>query len=173
MHDLTVSQMMVALITIVRREISRFFRVWMQTLLPPVITMTLYFAIFGQLIGSRIGEMGGYDYMDFIVPGLVMLSVITSAYNNVVSSFFSIKFQRNVEELLVSPVPPSIILLGFVCGGMVRGVLVGCLVSLISLFFTTLSVAHIGVTVLVVTMAQAQDNAQKQLLRLPVKLLKK
>ena len=94
-----------AFTTIVTREVRRFTRIWPQTLLPPAVTMTLYFIIFGNLIGSRIGEMGGYDYMQFIVPGLIMMAVITNSYSNVVSSFFSMKFQRSIEELLVSPVP--------------------------------------------------------------------
>jgi ABC-2 type transport system permease protein len=141
---------LVALRTIVRREIRRFLRIWPQTLLPPAITMVLYFVIFGNLIGSRIGDMGGFSYMDYIVPGLIMMSVITNSYSNVVSSFFSSKFQRSIEELLVSPVSPHVILLGWVAGGVVRGLLVALIVSLLSLFFTRLQVHHLGVTVLVV-----------------------
>ena len=107
----------VAFWTIFVKEIRRFTRIWVQTIVPPVITMSLYFIIFGNLIGSRIGEMSGFNYMQFVVPGLIMMSVITNAYSNVVSSFYSAKFQRNVEEILVSPVPNYIILAGYVLGG--------------------------------------------------------
>jgi len=140
----------VAFETIVVKEIRRFVRIWVQTLLPPAITMALYFIIFGNLIGSRIGEMGGYKYIQFVVPGLIMMSVITNAYSNVVSSFYGAKFQRHVEEMLVSPIPNHVILLGFVIGGVVRGLAVGLIVTLLSLFFTHLQVHHIGVTIIVV-----------------------
>ena len=140
----------VALQTIVVKEVRRFMRIWPQTLLPPAITMALYFVIFGNLIGSRIGEMGGFDYMQYIVPGLIMMSVITNSYSNVVSSFFSTKFQRSIEELMVAPVSAHVILVGFVVGGVLRGLAVGFIVTLLSLFFTKLSVHHIGLTVLVV-----------------------
>lgn len=143
-------QTYIALETIVIREVRRFMRIWVQTLLPPVITMTLYFVIFGNLIGKRIGEMGGYDYMQYIVPGLIMMSVITNSYANVVSSFYSTKFQKSIEEILVSPVPNWAVLVGFVAGGVVRGVLVGFLVSLLSLFFTELKVQNVLVTLFVV-----------------------
>lgn len=148
-------QTWIAFWTIVVREVRRFLRIWPQTILPPVITMALYFVIFGNLIGSRIGPMGGYDYMQFIVPGLVMMAVITNAYANVVSSFFSIKFQNSIEELLVSPMPNGVILAGFVCGGILRGVLVGLVVTLLSLLFTDLVVHHVWLTVLVVVLAAA------------------
>nr|WP_079204905.1 ABC transporter permease [Pseudomonas sp. CC6-YY-74] len=141
---------MVALRTIVYREIRRFTRIWPQTLLPPAITMVLYFVIFGNLIGRQIGDMGGFTYMEYIVPGLIMMSVITNSYGNVVSSFFGSKFQRSIEELMVSPVSPHIILIGFVAGGVLRGLAVGLIVTLLSLFFTDLQVHHLGVTVLVV-----------------------
>ncbi len=140
----------VAFWTIVRREIRRFTRIWAQTLLPPAITMTLYFIIFGNLIGSRIGEMGGFDYMEYIVPGLIMMSVITNSYSTVVSSVYSTKFQRNIEELLVSPVPNWVILSGFVIGGVARGLGVGFIVTLLSLFFTDLQVQNLGVTIAIV-----------------------
>lgn len=143
---------LVALRTIVRREVRRFLRIWPQTLLPPAITMVLYFVIFGNLIGRQIGEMGGFSYMEYIVPGLIMMAVITNSYSNVVSSFFSSKFQRSIEELLVSPVSPHVILLGYVSGGVVRGLLVALIVSLLSLFFTHLQVHHLGVTLLVVVL---------------------
>ena len=141
---------LVALRTIVQREVRRFLRIWPQTLLPPAITMVLYFVIFGNLIGRQIGEMGGFSYMEYIVQGLIMMSVVTNSYGNVVSSFFGSKFQRNVEELLVSPVSPHTILVGFVVGGVLRGLAVGFIVTLLSLFFTHLQVHHLGVTVLVV-----------------------
>ncbi|HCM64146.1 MAG TPA: ABC transporter permease [Morganella sp. (in: Bacteria)] len=130
----------VALKTIWRKEITRFMRIWVQTLIPPVITMSLYFIIFGNLIGNRIGEMGGVGYMQFIVPGLIMMSVITNSYANVSSSFFGAKFQKSIEELLVAPVPTHVIIAGFVGGGVARGVLVGVLVTLISLFFVPLHI---------------------------------
>lgn len=143
-------QQLIALYTITRKEVRRFTRIWLQTLLPPVITMTLYFIIFGALIGSRIGQMGGVDYMSFVVPGLIMMSVITNSYSNVASSFFSTKFQKSIEEILVSPTPNYIILLGFVLGGVFRGLAVGFIVTVVSLFFTDLQVHHLGVTVAVV-----------------------
>jgi ABC-2 type transport system permease protein len=144
----------VAFSTIVIKEVRRFMRIWQQTLLPPAITMTLYFIIFGNLIGSRIGEMGGVDYMSFIVPGLIMMSVITNAYGNVSSSFFGNKFQRSIEELMVSPVFPSVILAGYVIGGVVRGVMVGIIVTLLSLYFTDLQLHNLPI-IIVVTILSA------------------
>ena len=140
----------IAFSSILRREIRRFLRIWTQTLLPPVITTTLYFVIFGSLIGSRIGEMGGFDYMQFVVPGLIMMSVITSAYSNVVSSFFGSKFQHNIEELLVSPTPNYIILIGYVMGGVTRGILVGLIVTLVSLAFTEMKIYNLGIMIIIV-----------------------
>jgi len=128
----------VALKSIWMKEINRFGRIWIQTLVPPVITMTLYFIIFGNLIGSQIGSMHGFTYMQFIVPGLIMMAVITNSYANVASSFFSAKFQRNIEELLVAPVPTHVVIAGYVGGGVARGVCVGILVTAISLFFVPL-----------------------------------
>ncbi|BFM15245.1 ABC transporter permease [Maricurvus nonylphenolicus] len=145
-------QQWVALNTILRKEITRFTRIWMQTLLPPAITMALYFVIFGTLIGSRIGQMDGFDYMSFVVPGLIMMSVISNSYSNVVSSFYSTKFQRSVEELLVSPTPNYVILMGYVLGGVARGLAVGFIVTLLSLFFTELKIHSLGVTVAIVFM---------------------
>jgi ABC-2 type transport system permease protein len=134
---------MVALGTLVRREIVRIMRIWTQTLIPPAITMTLYFVIFGKLIGSRIGNIeGGFSYMQYIVPGLVMMSIITNSYGNISSSFFGAKFSRAVEEMLVSPMPNWVILLGYVSGAVVRGLVVGIMVLLIALFFTDLHVLH-------------------------------
>ena len=140
----------VALKSILTKETNRFLRIWVQTLVPPAITMALYFVIFGNLIGSRIGDMGGFSYMAFIVPGLIMMSVITSSYSNVASSFFSAKFQRNVEELLVAPVPNYIIILGYVGGGMARGMLVGLIVTLLSLFFVSIQIHNIAVIIITV-----------------------
>lgn len=136
--------------TIVVKEVRRFTRIWVQTLVPPAITMTLYFIIFGNLVGSRIGEMGGYDYMQYIAPGLIMMSVITNSYGNVVSSFFGTKMQRHIEELLVSPVPNWVILAGYVIGGVARGLMVGLIVTVLSLFFTDLHLAHPLITVVIV-----------------------
>jgi len=134
---------LVALGTLVRREIVRIMRIWTQTLIPPAITMTLYFVIFGKLIGSRIGTIqGGFSYMQYIVPGMVMMSVINSCYANISSSFFGAKFSRAVEEMLVSPMPNWVILLGYVTGAVSRGMVVGVLVLVIALFFTSLHVAH-------------------------------
>lgn len=130
----------VALKSIWMKEINRFGRIWVQTLVPPVITMSLYFVIFGNLIGSRIGDMHGFSYMQFIVPGLIMMSVITNSYANVASSFFSAKFQRNIEELLVAPVPTHVVIAGYVGGGVARGICVGILVTIISLFFVHLAI---------------------------------
>lgn len=132
--------------TIVAREVTRVLRIWVQTIVPPAITMTLYFIIFGSLIGARIGEMGGYDYMAYIAPGLIMMSIITNSYSNVASSFFGAKFGRHVEELLVSPLPNQYILMGYVMGGVLRGLLVGAVVTLVALFFTDLDVKHPFIT---------------------------
>ncbi|CAM3455691.1 ABC transporter permease [Halomonas lysinitropha] len=149
------TQIAIALWTLVHKEVKRFTRIWPQTLLPPSITMTMYFIIFGNLIGSRIGEMDGYSYMDFIVPGLIMMAVITNTYSNVASSFFSNKFQRSIEEMMVSPMPNWVILTGFVLGGMARGLGVGLIVTGVSLFFTRLEVAHPFLTVFVVVLTAA------------------
>jgi ABC-2 type transport system permease protein len=140
------NQNLVALKTIARREIARILRIWGQTLVPPAITMTLYFLIFGSLIGARIGQMGGFSYMDFIVPGLVMMAVIQNAYGNISSSFFGAKFGRHVEELLVSPMPNWVILGGYVAGGVLRGLMVGIIVLIIAMFFTHVRVPHPFVT---------------------------
>lgn len=136
----------VGLKTIVAKEIMRVVRIWIQTLVPPAITMTLYFVIFGSLIGSRIGQMDGYSYMQFIAPGLIMMSVITNSYGNVVSSFFGAKFGRHIEEMLVSPLSNATIILGHVAGGVARGLFVGLVVSIIALLFTDLSVQHPWIT---------------------------
>ncbi len=149
---MSVREQWIAFLTILRKEIKRFTRIWIQTLLPPAITMILYFVIFGKLIGSRIGDMGGFSYIEFVAPGLIMMAVITNAYANVSSSFFSAKFQRSVEELLVSPTPNYIILLGYVMGGVARGVSVGLIVTAMSLFFTDLHIHHWFTTLFIVFM---------------------
>ena len=145
----------IALKSIWIRECIRFLRIWIQTLVPPAITMTLYFVIFGNLIGSRIGEMGGFSYMEFIVPGLIMMSVITNSYSNVASSFYSTKFQKNIEELLIAPVPNYIIVLGYVGGGMARGMLVGLIVTLVSLFFVDIQIHNLAVIIFTVMLTSA------------------
>ncbi len=145
----------IALKSILTKEIQRFMRIWVQTLVPPAITISLYFVIFGSLIGSRIGEMSGFDYMSFIVPGLIMMSVITNSYSNVASSFFSAKWQRNVEEMLVAPVPNWVIVAGYVGGGMCRGILVGLIVTLVSLLFVDVQVHNIWIVIATVTLTSA------------------
>jgi len=135
----------IAYTTIVRKEVTRIFRIWPQTLFPPVITQTLYFLIFGKFIGSQIGEIHGIGYMAFIVPGLVMMAVINSSFMNVVGSFFSSKFQRSIEELLVSSASNPVIIAGYVTGGITRGIIVGFLVFLVSIFFTSPNIYNIGI----------------------------
>jgi ABC-2 type transport system permease protein len=129
--------------TMVIREFNRIVRIWGQTIVPPAVTATLYFVIFGSLIGKRVGLVGGYDYMQFIAPGLIMMTVITNSYANVVSSFFGAKFGKHLEELLVSPLPNWLILAGYVAGGVMRGLLVGSVVTIVALFFTRLAVQHV------------------------------
>ena len=138
----TTQKNLIAFYSIVNKEITRFMRIWSQTLLPSAITSVLYFMIFGSLIGSRIGLIDGIPYMQFIVPGLIMMAVINNAYTNVVFSFFSAKFQRNIEELLVSPTPTIYILLGYVAGGVLRAVLAGIIVTLVALCFTSIPLAN-------------------------------
>ena len=142
------SQLWISYSTIVDKEVSRFLRVWKQTIVPPVITTTLYYVIFGQFIGSRIGEVGGLSYMEFIVPGLVMMSVIMNSFSHVVSSFYMAKFQKTIEEILVSPTPYWVIILGFITGGVIRGMVTGAIVLGVALFFTQVSFASIGLTLL-------------------------
>lgn len=146
---MTFTEQWVALKTITTKEFLRFIRIWIQTVLPPAITVVLYFIIFGQLIGSQIGDIDGYKYMDYIVPGLILMSVITNSYSNVVSSFFSAKFHRSIEELIVSPVPNAIILIGFVMGGVFRGVIVGIVVTGVAMFFSDFQIHNIFITVFV------------------------
>jgi len=139
---------LIALKTIAYKEIRRFVRIWPQTLLPPAITTALYFLIFGKLIGSRIGMIHGISYMNYIVPGIILMSIISHSYANVVSSFYSTKFQHNIEELLVSPVPNWVILLGYILGGIARGLLVGIVVTAISLLFTPIVIQHLTIALL-------------------------
>jgi len=148
-RQVTLSTQWVGLTTIVSKEMVRFLRIWSQTLLPSAITTTLYFVIFGHLIGRRIGLIDGVTYMQYIVPGLVMMAIITSAYSNVSSSFFGLKFQRSIEELTISPMPNIFIILGFVLGGVMRGLLVGIIVTIIALCFTHLHVIHPGMMITV------------------------
>lgn len=135
--------------TITRKEFLRFIRIWLQTVVPAAITVALYFIIFGELIGSQIGDIDGFSYIDYIVPGLILMSVISNAYSNCVSSFFSSKFHRSVEEMIVSPLPNYIIVAGFVSGGMLRGIIVGLTVTVVSMFFTRIEVHSYGVTIAV------------------------
>ncbi len=143
----------VAFKTLIAKEFIRVIRIWVQTIVPPAITMTLYFIIFGNLIGRRIGTMDGFDYMQYIAPGLIMMAVITNSYGNVVSSFFGAKFGRHIEEMLVSPMSNATIIIGHVAGGVVRGLLVGLMVTLIALAFTRLHVEHPLITVSMVVLS--------------------
>ncbi len=143
----------VGLKTLVRKEVIRVARIWVQTIVPPAITMTLYFIIFGNLIGKRIGVMGGFDYMQFIAPGLIMMSVITNSYGNVVSSFFGAKYGKHIEEMLVSPMSNATIIIGHVSGGVIRGLMVGALVTMIAMGFTRLTIEHPLVTFSMVVLA--------------------
>ena len=138
--------------TIVTKELNRFLRIWLQTLLPPAITMSLYFLIFGSVIGNRIGEMSGINYMSYIAPGIIMMAIITNTYGNVVSSFFGAKFQKHIEEILVSPTPNIIILAGYVTGGVCRGILVGLIVTAITFFFTPLKIYSLPISISVVVL---------------------
>ncbi len=152
---MNLQQQYTSFLTIIRRETIRIVRIWPQTLLPPVITQTLYFLIFGKFIGMHISDIHGVSYIAFIVPGLVMMAVINNAFTNVVSSFFGTKFQRNVEELLVSPTPNYVIILGYTAGGMIRGVLVGLLVFMMSVFFTHPQIHNLGVVLIFIVLTSA------------------
>ncbi|HRD66862.1 MAG TPA: ABC transporter permease [Candidatus Competibacter sp.] len=143
---------LIALQTILIKETLRFLRIWIQTLLPPAVTVSLYFIIFGKLIGSQLGPVEGLSYNQYIAPGLIMMAVITNAYSNVVSSFFSAKFQRHIEEMIVSPLPNTIIVLGFVGGGVARGLAVGIVVATVSLLFADLHWQHPLVTLAVMVL---------------------
>ena len=144
---------LIALQTILRKEIVRFLRIWSQTLLPPVITMTLYFIIFGKLIGSQINKIDGVSYMQYIVPGLVMMSIMTNAFANTASSFYGAKFSKSIEEMLVSSMPSYTILLGYMLGGALRGLAVGVLVTLVSLFFTHLQIQNFGIVIIMAVLS--------------------
>jgi len=152
---MTLAEQYIAFKTIVIKEVLRFARIWVQTIIPPVITISLYFVIFGNLIGSQIGDMDGFRYMDYIVPGLIMMAVITNSYANVVSSFYGTKFHHHIEEMLVSPLPNYLIVLGFVAGGIARGLTVGVAVTGVSLFFTDLSFYSLGVIISTVILTSA------------------
>ena len=147
---MTYQEMWVAYMTIVRKETGRFLRIWPQTLLPSVITTTLYYVIFGAFIGSQIQPIGGFTYIQFIVPGLVMMAVITNSFSNVASSFFGSKFQKSIEELLVAPISPFLVVAGYVTGGVLRGLLTGVLVLGVALFFTHLTMHSILLTIVFV-----------------------
>lgn len=147
---MTFNEMATAYKTIIIKEFKRFIRIWIQTLFPPAITTTLYFVIFGSLIGKAIGEMHGYPYSEFIAPGLIMMAVINNSYANVVSSFFGAKFHGNIQEMIISPLPSHVILLGFISGGLARGFLVGIMVTIVSMFFTNLHIHNIWVVLSVV-----------------------
>lgn len=136
--------------TIVIKEVTRILRIWGQTVVPPAISMSLYFVIFGNLIGRRIGEMEGYPYIQYIVPGLVMMSVIQNSYGNIVSSFFGAKFGKHIEEILISPLPSIIILLGYITGAVARGLMVGAVVTVVALFFTEVEIYNYWITISVV-----------------------
>lgn len=142
------SQLYISYMTIVRKEVQRFLRVWRQTIVPPVITTTLYYVIFGQFIGSRVGDIGGMTYMEFIVPGLVMMSLIMNSFSHVVSSFYMAKFQKTIEEILVSPTPYWVVIAGFITGGLIRGMVTGAIVLGVAFFFTHITFAHVGITLL-------------------------
>ena len=143
------SQQLIAFNTIATREFRRFIRIWLQTIVPPAITMALYFIIFGKLIGSQIGDIDGYRYMDYIVPGLILMAVITNSYANVVSSFFSAKFHKSIEEMIISPLPNHIILAGYISGGIARGVIVGITVTFVSTFFSDFQIHSVSITLAV------------------------
>ncbi|TSC85559.1 MAG: antibiotic transport system permease protein [Parcubacteria group bacterium Gr01-1014_8] len=146
---MTPYQKWIAFYTMIRKDIVRMFRIWVQTFLPSVITSTLYFLVFGTVLGSRIGDMQGVDYMTFVVPGLVMLAIVTTSYANTSFMFFTSKFfARSIDEILVSPTPPWLLIAGFVGGGVIRGILVGALVLMVSLFFTGLSLTIHSVLVI-------------------------
>ncbi|BAH83076.1 ABC transporter permease [Candidatus Ishikawella capsulata] len=142
----------IALRSILYKEINRFMRIWIQTILPPIITIILYFFIFGNIMGRRIGDINGYSYMQFILPGLIMLCVITNSYSNVASSFFSSKFQRSIEELLVSPVSTNMIIIGYVGGGVLRGILIGALVSLVGLAISSYQIYNLSISIVTIVL---------------------
>jgi len=141
--------------TIVVKEVLRFMRIWVQTIVPPAVTTALYFIIFGELIGAQLGNIQGHSYMDYIVPGIILMSVLTHAYSNVVSSFYSTKFHHNIEELLIAPVPNAVILFGYVTGGIIRGLIVGVVVTLVAMCFTDINIHDYGVAISVAILTAA------------------
>ena len=145
--SMSLNKQFIALRTLVIKEIKRFLRIWIQTILPSAITMSLYFIIIGKFIGSQIDDISGYTYIEFIAPGLIMMGIITNSYANSVSSFYSAKFQRNIEEMLVSPMPNYIIIIGFMLGGLARGATVGVAVTLVALFFTDLQIHNLSIVI--------------------------
>ena len=145
----------IVLYTLLRREILRFMRIWIQTLLPPAVTTMLYCVIFGELVGRQLTGMRGYTYMEYIIPGLILMAVITNSYSNVVTSFYSTRFHKNIEEMLISPMPAYILMLGFVAGGMARGLVVGLVVWIVSMAFATLPFPNLGLTLLVLLLTSA------------------
>lgn len=152
---MAIKQQTIAVYTLIRRELIRMFRISSQVFLPPVISTTLYFLIFGKLIGPRIGTIHGVDYTLFIAPGLIMMAVIVNSYGNVSSSLFSTRFQKNIEEMLISPMHYSLLLLGYIVGGVLRGVIVALLVFIVASFFLTISFDHLPLTLLVVILVSA------------------
>ena len=152
---MAIKQQLIALYTLVRRELVRMFRIASQVFLPPVITTTLYFLIFGSLIGSRIGTIQGVSYPTFIAPGLIMMSVIVNSYGNVSTSLFSVRFQKSIEEMLISPMHNGLLLLGYVLGGVLRGLMIAILVFLVASFFLTIELSHLPMTLLVVLLVSA------------------
>ena len=151
--NVNVTKTEVALYTILRKEVVRFIRIWSQTLLPPAITATLYFMIFGKLIGSHLNNIHGFSYMEYIVPGLVMMSIMTNAYANTSTSFFGAKFSKSIEEMLVSSMPSYIILLGYMFGGMLRGIVVGIVVILVALLFVPVHIHSIRIVIVMTILA--------------------
>ncbi|CAB5497027.1 Uncharacterized ABC transporter inner membrane permease YadH [uncultured Gammaproteobacteria bacterium] len=141
--------MWIAYKTIVIKEILRFSRIWVQTIFPPIITTLLYLLIFGGLMGQRIGLMQGVDYLHFIIPGVILMTVIQNSYANTVASFFLAKFNRSIEEILVSPVPYWVILLGYVSGGVARGSVVGMGVFFTVLLFVDFEIYSISITLMI------------------------
>lgn len=152
---MSISEQIIALRTIVIKEIRRFLRIWVQTILPPAITMTLYFIIMGKFIGSQLSDIDGYSYIEFIAPGLIMMSIITNSYANSVSSFYSSKFQRHIEEMLVSPMPNYIIVTGFMLGGIARGLLVGVAVTIVAMFFTNMQIHDLSLVIITAILTAA------------------
>jgi len=146
---MTIQEKFIALRTLFIKEILRFARIWVQTIVPSVVTVALYFTIFGKLIGSQLNDVKGHTYMDFIIPGMIMMSMITNSYANVVSSFYSSKFQKHIEEMLVSPMPNYIIIWGYVSGGVARGLTVGIAVTITATFFSDLQFQNIGLLMIV------------------------